>query len=58
MGKNYITLDGVDDWVNFGVMDFSTSASLEAVISPESIKSGEMDILNNFEHRRIGITYS
>ena len=57
-GKNYITLDGVDDWVNFGVMDFSTSASLEAVISPESIKSGEMDILNNFEHRRIGITYS
>ena len=57
-GKNYITLDGVDDWVNFGVMDFSTSASLEAVISPESIKSGEMDILNNFEHRGIGITYS
>mgnify|MGYP004657757041 CR=1 FL=1 len=52
----YLQLDGVDDWVNLGQVDFSNNTlTLDATISANEIKSGEADILCNFQDGGVGL---
>ena len=53
---DYLALDGVDDWVNLGRMDLSDKLTLDATITMQSIKSGEIDILANWEDGGIGLS--
>ena len=53
---DYLALDGVDDWVNLGRMDLSDKLTLDATITMQSIKSGEIDILANWEDGGVGLS--
>ena len=53
---DYLALDGVDDWVNLGRMDLSDKLTLDATITMQSIKSGEIDILANWENGGVGLS--
>lgn len=53
--NDYLHLDGVDDWVNLGQVDFTDQVTLDVTISANEIQSGERDIVCNYESGGTGI---
>ena len=47
--NGYLQFDGVNDWVNLGEMNFTDKVTLDATISMQSLKSGEVTVLGNPE---------
>lgn len=45
--SSYFHFDGVNDWINLGRIDITDKVTLEATISMQSLKSGEVTILGN-----------
>ena len=45
--SSYFHFDGVNDWINLGRIDIADKVTLEATISMQSLKSGEVTILGN-----------
>lgn len=54
----YLKLDGVNDYVDLGKMQFIDSVKLDATISVNQIQSGERDIVGNFNEGGVGIWLS
>lgn len=52
---DYLHLDGVDDWVNLGQVEFTNQVTLDATITVNEIQNGEADILSNFDVAGVGI---
>ena len=57
-GSNYLRLNGTNNWVNFGQINFTTQAEFDATIVVNSIKDGEADIAGNFNLGGAGIWLS
>ena len=55
-GEDYLSLDGVDDWVGLGNIDFTDQVTLDATITAKSISAGERIILCNFDQGGCGLT--
>ena len=53
-GTDYLSLDGVDDWVNLGQVNLTNAVTLEATIVPKRIDDAEI-ILGNWEQGGAGI---
>ena len=54
-GSNYLSLDGVDDWVNLGKVNLTDQVTLDATIMAKEIQSGSACILSNYETGGVGI---
>lgn len=57
-GSNYLRLNGTNNWVNIGQINFTTQAEFDATIVVNSIKDGEADIAGNFNLGGAGIWLS
>ena len=55
--NDYLKLDGVNDWVNLGQINFTNYASLDITVSMNSV-SGEQDLVGNWEGGGVGIYLS
>ena len=56
--SNYLRLNGTNNWVNIGQINFTTQAEFDATIVVNSIKDGEADIASNFNLGGAGIWLS
>ena len=54
-GTDYLQFDGVDDWVNFGQINSKNQVTLETTIMIDEIKSGNADVLGNWQIGGFGI---
>lgn len=54
-GNDYLHLDGVDDWVNLGQVNFTDQVTLDATITVNEIQNGERIIVCNYEGGGAGI---
>ena len=56
-GEDYLSFDGVNDWVNLGQINFTNYASFDITVSMNSL-SGEQDLVGNWENGGTGIYLS
>ena len=54
-GKDNLTFDGVNDWVNLGQKNYEKNVTLEAEVNISEIQSGERQIMANYESGGMGL---
>ena len=54
--NDYLSFDGVNDWVNLGKINFSGHFTIDVTFSiPEEIQSGDVQIIDNLQQGGMGL---
>ena len=53
--NDYLSLDGTDDWVNLGNIDFTNQATLDITFAAKSIQAGQHVLMSNLEGQEVSL---
>ena len=53
--NDYLSLDGTDDWVNLGNIDFTNQVTLDITFAAKSIQAGQHVLMSNLEGQEVSL---